>query len=43
MSFGAEVFITVATLVAWRTTSSFFPQHSDWELPPKNPEGEVGR
>jgi hypothetical protein len=36
MSFGAEVFITVATLVAWRTTSSFFPQHSDWEpCPPK--------
>jgi hypothetical protein len=31
MAFGTEVFITVATLIGWRTTSSFFPQDSDWE------------
>jgi hypothetical protein len=35
MSFGAEVFLAVAMLVGWRTTSSFFPQHSDWEPCPQ--------
>jgi hypothetical protein len=30
-AFGTDVFITVATLVTWKTRSSFFLQHSDWE------------
>jgi hypothetical protein len=35
MSFGAEVFIAVVTLVALRT-SSYFPDNSGWEpCPPK--------